>query len=125
MLATAVVMRVLKKYSINYVFIFELGGELQYLQLFKIALILFSIVLLCFVCQLALYNGHATFCAFTIAMIVAFAVLCFNPWAVMLREERVQLIKTLEHILIAPFGQVKFRHFFLADIVTSITSILQ
>lgn len=58
-------------------------------------------------------------------MAVTFAVLCFNPWPIMMKDERIQLIKTLEQILIAPIGQVKFRHFFLADIITSITSILQ
>ena len=38
---------------------------------------------------------------------------------------RVQLAKTLWHILISPFGKVRFRHFFLADIITSMTGPLQ
>lgn len=38
---------------------------------------------------------------------------------------RVQLAKTLWHIIISPFGKVRFRHFFLADILTSMTGPLQ
>jgi len=30
-----------------------------------------------------------------------------------------EVVKTLKEIVIAPFGQVKFRHFFLADILIS------
>lgn len=48
--AAAVVMRILKRYSINYVFIFEMSQESSHLQLFSISFQLFTIVLFCFVC---------------------------------------------------------------------------
>ena len=43
------------------------------------------------------------------------------PFDILYRSARWELLKTLWNILISPFGQVKFRHFFMADILTSIT----
>ena len=38
---------------------------------------------------------------------------------------RWEIAKTLWHIMICPFGLVRFRHFFLADVLTSMVSSLQ
>ena len=35
------------------------------------------------------------------------------------------MAKTLLNILISPFGKVRFRHFFLADVLTSMVSSIQ
>lgn len=43
----------------------------------------------------------------------------FNPLNLLYRVTRIEIIKVLGHILIAPFGPVKFRDFFLADVITS------
>jgi hypothetical protein len=47
-------------------------------------------------------------------------VIMFNllPW--LHRPMRWEICKTLRHILVAPFGKVYFRTFFLADIITSV-----
>ncbi len=42
-----------------------------------------------------------------------------NPLRVLHRIQRLEVVKTLKEIVIAPFGLVKFRHFFLADILIS------
>ena len=47
-------------------------------------------------------------------------VILINPFMCCYRSIRFEIIRTLFHILIAPFGMVKFRHFFLADILTSL-----
>lgn len=63
---------------------------------------------------------------FPIALIVIFAFLWLNPYeAIMFKKARVQLLKTLQNIVIAPFGLVKFKHFILNDILISLTSVLQ
>ncbi len=56
----------------------------------------------------------------TILLTVVF-VLCimFNPVRVLYRLQRKEIVVVLGHIIIAPFGLVKFRHFFLADVITS------
>merc|ERR1712166_1561642 len=38
---------------------------------------------------------------------------------------RAELAHTLRNIFLTPFGLVKFRHFFLTDIITSMTGTLQ
>jgi hypothetical protein len=39
----------------------------------------------------------------------------------MFRQARFKLLKTLFNILISPFGEVKFKDFFLADVLTSLS----
>ena len=57
--------------------------------------------------------------AFTLGVLGLFALLCFQPFHFLFKRGRVALALTLWNILISPFGLVRFRHFFLADIVTS------
>ena len=35
-------------------------------------------------------------------------------------KSRKELVRVLFHIFVSPFGVVKFKHFFLADIITSL-----
>jgi hypothetical protein len=43
----------------------------------------------------------------------------FNPARVLYQLQRKEIVVVLGHIIIAPFGLVKFRHFFLANVITS------
>jgi len=52
------------------------------------------------------------------AFIVIF-LMCLIPCHVFYLRARIDLAITLWHILISPFGVVKFKDFFLADILTS------
>jgi hypothetical protein len=52
-------------------------------------------------------------------LIIVFILLCCLPFHVFYLRSRLELLKTLWHILISPFGPVKFKDFFLADILTS------
>jgi hypothetical protein len=45
--------------------------------------------------------------------------MCILPFHVFYLRARIDLAITLWHILISPFGVVKFKDFFLADIITS------
>lgn len=59
-------------------------------------------------------------------MCLFFLVYCFQPWAKFgYRRTRRAIINVIGEIVIAPFGKVRFRHFFFADILTSIVSNLQ
>jgi len=56
----------------------------------------------------------------TILLTVVFViVIMFNPLRVLYHIVRREICVVLGHIIIAPFGLVKFRHFFLADVITS------
>jgi hypothetical protein len=45
--------------------------------------------------------------------------MCGLPFHVFYMKSRKELFKTLSHIVASPFGPVKFKDFFLADILTS------
>ena len=62
---------------------------------------------------------------FSITLLVFFLFICFMPFNCFQKKGRKQLARTLGHIFISPFGKVRFRHFFLADVITSLTSPLQ
>jgi len=51
--------------------------------------------------------------------------MCLLPCHIFYRQARIEIAKTLWNILISPFGKVRFRHFFMADVLTSMTHSLQ
>jgi hypothetical protein len=71
------------------------------------------------ICKLEFLFDHPHASA-TLALIVLFALLCLLPFHVFYLKSRKELIRVLFHILLSPFGTVKFKHFFLADIITSL-----
>jgi len=58
-------------------------------------------------------------------LIISFMLICFMPLHCFYLRARKAIGMTLMHILIAPFGHVRFRHFFLADVMTSMTTPIQ
>ena len=65
------------------------------------------------------------FAVFTLLLVISFITICLLPFHVCYLQARIQIAKTLYNILISPFGLVRFRHFFLADVITSMTSSLE
>jgi hypothetical protein len=56
----------------------------------------------------------------TILLTIVFLLgIMFNPFKVLYGVQRFEIVNVLGHIIISPFGLVKFRHFFLADVITS------
>ena len=51
--------------------------------------------------------------------------MCLLPFHVFYLRSRLELVKVLFQIVISPFGVVKFKHFFLADIITSMVQPLR
>lgn len=62
---------------------------------------------------------------FTIGVLCTFFILMFNPFRYLFKTELLLMRSTLYNILIAPFGLVRFKHFFLADIFTSMVQVLK
>lgn len=56
---------------------------------------------------------------FTLAVLVVFTFMCVQPFHCIFLKGRVALAQTIWNIVISPFGMVRFRHFFFADIITS------
>jgi len=57
--------------------------------------------------------------AFSLAVFIIFVVICFQPFHCFYQRSRFELLIVLINIFISPFGVVRFKHFFLADILTS------
>jgi hypothetical protein len=62
---------------------------------------------------------------FTVGMLITFTILMFNPFRYLFKTELMMMKHTLYNIVISPFGQVRFKHFFLADIFTSMVQVLR
>ena len=86
-------------------------------------MMLLTIYMLCLMGQIFISKLEYLFvpptgiCA--LALIVVFTLLCLLPFHVFYLRSRLELLKVLLQIVISPFGVVKFKHFFLADIITS------
>jgi len=55
-----------------------------------------------------------------LCLLFSFIIMCLNPFNCFHRMARKELGYTILQILIAPFGSVRFRDFFFADVLTSI-----
>lgn len=88
-------------------------------------MMLFSIWAFCLMCQMFIIKLEFLFdkaiAAFTLGVLLLFIIICVQPFHFLFRRGRLSLLLTVWNILISPFGQVRFRHFFLADIITSFT----
>ena len=62
---------------------------------------------------------------FSIILLCSVALVCFMPFHCFYLTARKQLARTLGNVFITPFGKVRFRHFFLADVISSMTAPLQ
>lgn len=130
--STGFAVQIFRRYNINYTFIFEIDQNYRLIhhQLYRIALIFSFVWLMCLTWQVAMVklssefnDSHTQY--FTIILLVAFLAMCLIPVHCFYLRGRIQLAKTLWHILISPFGKVRFRHFFLADVITSMTGPIQ
>ena len=132
MFATGFAVQIFRRHNVNYTFIFEIDQNYKMIhhQLYKIALIFTFLWFFCLTWQIAMIKLTAEFANsnvqyFSIILFVLFFCICLMPVHCFYFRGRVQLAKTLLHIFISPFGKVRFRHFFLADIITSMTAPLQ
>lgn len=81
-----------------------------------------TILSFCFMGQVFIIKIDYIFDAnagFALAVLLIFILMCFQPFHYLYKRARVELITVLWHIAISPFGIVRFKHFFLADILTS------
>jgi len=135
----SVCIHVFRKYEINYFHIFQLDYKYQ-IQEYKMAaigMILAAIWFLVYYLNIILlvlegYTESETdedvlkfaerYDYIGVGMMIFLLLICFNPFDCFYRTARKELGWTICQILIAPFGSVRFRDFFFADVLTSITT---
>ncbi|CDW91778.1 xenotropic and polytropic retrovirus receptor 1 [Stylonychia lemnae] len=106
---SAVDIYILRKFKINYLFIFELDPnyKITHIQLTRSFMIKLD------------YLFDEVPAIFTLIAICLFVLICFFPFHCFYLKARKNLLFVLINILISPFGIVRFKHFFMADIITS------
>jgi len=92
-------------------------------------MMLVTIFMLCFMGQVLtskleyLFDPPKAYCS--LALICIFGGLCILPFHVFYLRSRKEMLRVLINIVASPFGIVKFKHFFLADIITSLVQPLK
>jgi hypothetical protein len=125
-LGTASCVQILKAYKINYIYIFEIDPfyQMTSIQLYRVTLLMSVILMTCLMAQIIVFKFYWLFPDNTkVPTMILTAVfllgIMFNPLNLLQRPTRFEIIKVIGEILIAPFGLVRFKHFFLADVITS------
>lgn len=130
--ATGSCIYVFRKFEINYLHIFQLDYKykIQQHQLWKSSIILFFIWAIGFTVNFIYLvkqskDNKQEDISFVVPITLAcfFLIVCFQPCVpVFYRTARMEVVKCLIQIVIAPCGTVRFRDFFLADVITSMAT---
>jgi hypothetical protein len=84
---------------------------------------LLTLTLFCILAQFYIikyqYFFDSNIAFFSMILLVLLTLICVAPMKIFHKIARFELFKALYNIIISPFGLVKFRHFFLADILIS------
>lgn len=129
--ASAFCIQTFSKYGINYLYIFDFDPryKMNSHQLYKVGSVLLFIWTMCFSFSLVEMKMFRVFFDTpiwpTLIIVVFMAVYCTQPCCKCgYRTARKQVAVTLLEILKAPFGRVRFRDFFMADILCSASTTL-
>ena len=122
----AIVIHLFYKYRINYIYIFDMDPDNMDLSvmLYKIGFTMLASCLFLTNIQI-IATKFSNFMEYPVAFAALIAVLMIilflvSPFNHCYRLKRKEIWKAVFMVIISPFGQVKFRHFFLADIFTSL-----
>lgn len=93
-------------------------------QIYSFGLLLFLVLNLFVLMQVIVFKFYWEFpnnskVPTIILTFVFLIVIMFNPLRILYRLVRMEICAVLGNIIIAPFGLVKFRHFFLGNVIES------
>lgn len=99
------------------------------MQIFRISLSLGTFIFACFLAQIYIVKYEHLFehyhAFFTFGAVTFFIMIFIQPFHIFYKRARAEIFYSLWSGLIAPFGRVKFRDFFLADLMTSFVAPLR
>ena len=124
---SAFCIKVFLEYRINYLYIFQIdpNHKMTPWQLYKISGILYFIFITFYTLNMIQIKLDYAFSDnnkpyFVMALIIAMILYCLQPFFQCgYRTARLELGHTLLQIFISPFGTVRFKDFFFADVITS------
>lgn len=123
-----VCIRIFRKYRINYLYILEFPPDikLREYQMFKICVATLFIWLICFNLEAFLINyGPEVFgdlsnvSAPSLFSFLLTLFLMFLPVKTLYYKLRLMFLYDIFNVIIAPFGKVKFRQYFMSNILCS------
>ena len=120
---SALVLFVFEKYSINWPFIFEITTRtsISYMKIVRISSLFTALWFVAFLWQtfyIRYFSGVYEDLT-SLITVMSFALIFLFPLDMLYYKVRKEILTTLYHIAISPFGKVEFRHFFVADVLTS------
>ena len=128
---TGLAIHVFNNYKINYLYIFELDPrhKVTHIQLYRVSMVMLSFCMVCFLIQLMvcrldyIFETKVAGGALTCFIIMLFIFM--NPFHIFYRSARLEVLQTIFHVAITPFGKVRFKHFIFAAMLISILKPLQ
>lgn len=127
----AIVMTVWNRFKVNYPFILEMDVtyKLTPIDIFRFSSMFLSLWLVCYFGDLVIikyeYYFNSTPAPFTLALYIVFFGIFLMPFSILYSKGRFALLKTLGQVYISPFGPVRFRQYFLGELLVSTTSIMK
>jgi len=127
----SICLKIFQKYRINYVYIFGMSpphGSINFNDLQKLAVSYFYVWLLCLFLQIVAFKysllpTHSSeFALFLMLIPIGFLILPLNS---LNRQARYEFVYTFFRVAMAPFTEVRFIDFFLADVLCSAVKPLQ
>ncbi len=124
---TGVCIGFFREYKVNYLYIFGIVArhKMNQYQFYKICLLLITLLLVAILCEVLSIKGYLTVSGDnsetwpTFILILLIMSLLLNPFGVMFKAFRYELLYSMYQNIIAPFGVVRFKDFFVGDVLTS------
>jgi len=119
-----------RRYAVNYIYIFELDPNyrIREAQIYRVALIILHIWLFCFFLQIIAFKlsfASINSSLFAYFLFISLTVIYISPLRYIYRGARVEMLRTMWHIIISPIREVRFKDFFLADVFCSLVKPFQ
>eukprot|EP00826_Nyctotherus_ovalis_P032317 TRINITY_DN2604_c0_g3_i1.p1 TRINITY_DN2604_c0_g3~~TRINITY_DN2604_c0_g3_i1.p1 ORF type:complete len:472 (-),score=79.64 TRINITY_DN2604_c0_g3_i1:139-1554(-) len=127
---TALVIKIFRRYAVNYISIFELDTDyrIREAQITRVALLILLIWLLCAFMQLVTYKFNTLgtqSSIFAFSLFIVLNIVLISPFKALYSGARGELISVIWNIFASPLSPVRFKDFFLADIFTSLVKPFQ
>ncbi len=131
-LFTGICISYFRAYKVNYIFIFDIDpvNKLNQYQFYKLFLCFFTGWAICALGEILHIKGYIAFgeganegenkSIFGLGLVLFLVLAMLNPFKLFYRDLRFEVLQTSFNTLISPFGPVRFKDFFLADIFTSL-----
>jgi hypothetical protein len=132
-LGTGVCIAFFRQYKVNYLYIFGIVTmhKLNQYQLYKIFMLLITVWLVAVLCEVLSIKGFISVPGDnsetwpTFILINLMVGMMVNPFDIWYKAFRYELLYSLYQNIIAPFGVVRFKDFFVGDVLTSLVRPLQ